>query len=73
MTEENQNEKMNRDVFMNAWVNRYYVEDADDKTGNIDYLKAEGEKEYYIQNKGYGSEYDLMNHLERIQSKKKIL
>lgn len=56
---ENQNEQSNRDVFMNAWVNRYYVKDAHDERGNIDYLKAEGEKEYYIQNTGYESEYDF--------------
>jgi hypothetical protein len=39
---------MNRNEFIQNWIDKYYVEGADDETGNLDYLRAEGEKEHDI-------------------------
>ncbi len=35
------------EIFVNNWINKYYVEDCDDERGDKEFLRAEAEKEYY--------------------------
>ena len=46
--------KSNREIFIENWINKYYDEEANDECGNIDYLTAEAEREFY-----YTIQYDV--------------
>lgn len=39
-------ELTNKEKFINKWIEKYYHEDADDEYGNLDYVRAEAQREY---------------------------
>lgn len=63
----------NKEKFINNWIEKYYHKDADDEYGNLDYVKAEAQREYepIELDEWAGEEMELISQYECEQNERR--